>query len=209
MSFSSIAIEQRDKEIKALKTFLVYSTVGSLVLHIAVLASGIGNLLARAPELENEPIEMTFVEPEVKETPIKEEKKPSPEDNKLGAGKILTSSAANSGGGSVAASSSTQLSPQIQAQTPVIVQPAPQAPVPVSKLIEKPIVPQPFTPVQKQVETGATPICHSTTTAEGRSSSFQRTAKPVNNIPKETTSVQKPVEKTQPQEPQSFSKSRN
>lgn len=76
MSFSSIAIEQREKEIKALKTFLVYSFCGSLVLHIAVLASGIGNLLTRVPELENEPIEMTFVEPEVEETPIKEEKSP-------------------------------------------------------------------------------------------------------------------------------------
>ncbi|MBD0303504.1 MAG: TonB family protein [Tolypothrix sp. T3-bin4] len=202
MSFSSIAIEQRDKEIKGLKTFLVYSTIGSLVLHIAVLASGIGNFLARAPELESEPIEMTFVEPEVKETPIKEEKKPSPEDNKLGAGKILTSSAANSGGSSVAASSSTQLSPQIQAQTPVIVQPAPQAPVRVSKLIEKPIVPQPFTPVQKQVETKQPQSVTPPQPLKEDPVVSKEPPKPVNNIPKETTSVQKPVEKTQPQESQ-------
>ncbi|MBW4448346.1 MAG: TonB family protein [Spirirestis rafaelensis WJT71-NPBG6] len=206
MSFSSIAIEQRDKEIKALKTFLVYSTVGSLVLHIAVLASGIGNLLARAPELESEPIEMTFVEPEVKETPIKEEKKPSPEDNKLGAGKVLTSSAANSGGGSVAASSSTQLSPQIQAQTPVIVQPAPQAPVPVSKLIEKPIVPQAFTPVQKQVETQQRQSVTPPQPQKEDPVVSNEPQKPVNNIPKEPTLVQKPVEKTQPQESQSSPK---
>ncbi|MBW4610053.1 MAG: TonB family protein [Hassallia sp. WJT32-NPBG1] len=229
MSFSSIAIEQREKEIKALKTFLVYSTVGSLVLHIAVLASGIGNLLARAPELENEPIEMTFVEPEVEEAPIKEEKKPSPEDNKLGAGKILTSSGGSSGG-SAGSGSSTQSSPQIQAPTPVIVQALPQAPVPVPKPIEKPIVPQPFTPVQKQVETkqpqSVTPpqplkedpvvskeppkpvnnIPKETTSVQKPLKEdpvvSKEPPKPVNNIPKETTSVQKPVEKIQPQESQ-------
>ncbi len=92
MNFSSIAIEQREKEVKALKTFLVFSTIASLVLHVAVLASGMGSLLARAPSLDEEkPIELTFVEPEAKDTPITEEKKPLREDNKLGVGEILTS----------------------------------------------------------------------------------------------------------------------
>ncbi|MBW4573328.1 MAG: TonB family protein [Tolypothrix carrinoi HA7290-LM1] len=203
MSFSSIAIEQREKEFKALKTFLVYSTVGSLVLHIAVLASGIGNFLARAPELDEKPIELTFVEPEVEETLIKEEKKPSPEDNKLGGGKILTSSGGGgSAGGSAGGGSSTQSSPQIQAQTPVIVQALPQAPVPVPKPIEKPIVPQTFTAVQKQVETKQRDVTPLQPQKEDPVVS-KEPQKPVNNIPKETTSVQKPLERTQPQESQS------
>jgi TonB family protein len=204
---SSIAI-QREKEVKALKTFLVYSTVGSLVLHIAVLASGIGNFLARSPELDEKPIELTFVEPEVKETLIKEEKKPSPEDNKLGGGKILTSSGGGgsvggSAGGSAGGGSSTQSSPQIKAQTPVIVQALPQAPVPVFKPIEKPIVPQTFTPVQKLVETQQRQSVTPPQPLKEDPVVSKEPQKPVNNIPKETTSVQKPLEKTQPQESQS------
>jgi TonB family protein len=207
MSFSSIAIEQREKEIKALKTFLVYSTVASLVLHVAVLASGIGNFLTRAPELENEPIEMTFVEPEVKETPIKEEKKPSPEDNKLGAGEILTSSGSGSSGSgsSGSGSSGSGSSPQIQAQLPVSVQTLPQAPVRVPKPIEKPILPQAFTPVQKQVEREQRDVTPPQPLYEDPVVS-KEPQKLVNNIPKETTSIQKPVERTQPQESQSSTK---
>ncbi|AKG20386.1 energy transducer TonB [Calothrix sp. 336/3] len=66
MSVSSIAESQREQEIKSLKTFLALSLLGSFVFHIGVLASGIGNFLARTPDLEEEPIEITFVEP----TPI-------------------------------------------------------------------------------------------------------------------------------------------
>jgi TonB family protein len=198
MSFSSIAI-QREKEIKALKTFLVYSTFGSLVLHIAVLASGIGNLLTRVPELDEKPIELTFVEPEVKETPIKEEKKPSPEDNKLGKREILTSSRGNGGEGSIAGTSA-QSSPQLQSQQNLTLQALPQTPLRVSKPIEKPIVPQAFTPVQKQVETKQRDVTRPQPQKEDPVVS-KEPQKPVNNTPKETTEAKKPVvEKTQPQE---------
>jgi TonB family protein len=74
MSFSSIAIEQRSKEAQALRLFLGYSLAGSLVLHIALLAAGVGNFLARVP-VEEDPIEIAIVdvpEPEVEKIPIQE-----------------------------------------------------------------------------------------------------------------------------------------
>ncbi len=49
MSFSSTALEQREKELKTLITFLTYSLIGSLTLHIGLLASGIGNLVTKVP----------------------------------------------------------------------------------------------------------------------------------------------------------------
>jgi TonB family protein len=204
MILSSIAIEQREKEVKALKTFLVCSTIGSLVLHVAVLASGIGNLLARAPELdEDKPIELTFVEPEVKDTPITEEKKPLPEEPKLGVGDILTSSG---GGGSVGGSSpgggsSIQSSPQLQAQIPVTVQAPPQALVPIQKNIEKPVekpvIPQTFTPpVQKLVENFKREVSR----PQPQKEDVVTSSKPqnqVNSTPKQTTPVQK-IQESQP-----------
>lgn len=140
MSFSSIAIEQREKEFKALKGFLTGSTIASLVLHVAVLASGVGNLLARVPEMEEEPIELTFVEPEVKQTPLtpEEKKQEKPEKEKLAlgnnGGEIITSSGGNSGGSSVA-------------RNPVNV-PIPQQPIQVEKPIEKSVT----TPIQKFID---------------------------------------------------------
>ncbi|MTJ50118.1 energy transducer TonB [Dolichospermum sp. UHCC 0259] len=83
MSFSSIAIEQREKELKTLATFLTYSLIGSLAIHIGLLASGIGSLLTKVPE--EEPVEITFVETPVEEIkPIEEpeeETKPKVIDN--------------------------------------------------------------------------------------------------------------------------------
>ncbi|MEA5567272.1 energy transducer TonB [Anabaena sp. UHCC 0399] len=84
MTFSGIAVEQRSKETEALRSFLVYSLIGSVALHIGILAIGIGNLLQRTPDLENEPLEVTIVDPptvETEPTPleIKPEPKPEPE----------------------------------------------------------------------------------------------------------------------------------
>ncbi|MBE9007613.1 energy transducer TonB [Fortiea sp. LEGE XX443] len=76
MSFSSIAVEQRSKEAQALKLFLGYSLVGSLALHIVLLASGIGNFLARVPT-EEEPIEILIADtpaPEIEKVLIEEKK---------------------------------------------------------------------------------------------------------------------------------------
>ncbi|MCC5619088.1 TonB family protein [Nostoc sp. CHAB 5836] len=62
MSFSGITVEQRSKEVEALKSFLTYSLIGSLALHIGVLSSGIGNYLTRVPTGEDEPIEVAIVD---------------------------------------------------------------------------------------------------------------------------------------------------
>ncbi|HIK04012.1 MAG TPA: energy transducer TonB [Trichormus sp. M33_DOE_039] len=63
MTSSGIAVEQRSKETEALRSFLVYSLIGSVALHIGVLAIGIGNLLQRTSEFDTEPLEVTIVEP--------------------------------------------------------------------------------------------------------------------------------------------------
>jgi TonB family protein len=62
MGFSSIAIEQREKEAEALKTFLLYSLIGSLALHLGVLALCISKFLLRVPEVKDQPIEVTILE---------------------------------------------------------------------------------------------------------------------------------------------------
>ncbi|MEH2197776.1 TonB family protein [Nostoc sp.] len=84
MSFSGITVEQRSKEVEALKSFLTYSLIGSLALHIGVLSSGISNYLTRVPKEENEAIELAIVdsptaEPEKPLEKIPEEPKKEPE----------------------------------------------------------------------------------------------------------------------------------
>ncbi|HYX14045.1 MAG TPA: TonB family protein [Nostoc sp.] len=71
MSFSGITVEQRSKEVEALKSFLTYSLIGSLALHIGVLSSGISNYLTRVPTGEEEPIELAMVD-----SPTAEPEKP-------------------------------------------------------------------------------------------------------------------------------------
>ena len=84
MSFSGINVEQRSKEVEALKSFLTYSLIGSLALHIGLLSSGISNYLTRVPTGEEEPIEVAMVdsptaEPEKPLEKIPEEPKKLPE----------------------------------------------------------------------------------------------------------------------------------
>ncbi|MBD2345581.1 energy transducer TonB [Anabaena subtropica] len=74
MTFSGYNVEQRSKEVKALQSFITYSLIGSMTLHFGVLASGLGNFLARVPQDQEEPIEITLVEP------ITEEKEKPPEE---------------------------------------------------------------------------------------------------------------------------------
>ncbi|MUG96437.1 TonB family protein [Scytonema sp. UIC 10036] len=62
MSFSGTALEHREKESKALRTFLTFSLVGSLGLHIGVLASGVANLVMRVQPMEDEPIELIVLD---------------------------------------------------------------------------------------------------------------------------------------------------
>ncbi|WP_017651896.1 energy transducer TonB [Fortiea contorta] len=81
MGFSGIAVEQRSQEAVALRSFLVYSLMGSLALHAGVLASGVGNFLSRVPETKDEPIEVAIIEtpqPQVTQTPQVEEKEEKP-----------------------------------------------------------------------------------------------------------------------------------
>ena len=85
MSFASITLREREKESKALRIFLTCSLAGSLIFHLALLASGIGKyLLNRVPEVDSEPVEITLldtpieeIEPEPKEE-IKPKPKPEP-----------------------------------------------------------------------------------------------------------------------------------
>ncbi|MEH2278446.1 MAG: TonB family protein [Nostoc sp.] len=84
MSFYGITVEQRSKEVEALKSFLTYSLIGSLALHIGVLSSGIGNYLTRVPTNDDEPIEVAIIdsptpEPEKPLAKIPEEPKKEPE----------------------------------------------------------------------------------------------------------------------------------
>ncbi|MBE9055571.1 energy transducer TonB [Sphaerospermopsis sp. LEGE 08334] len=62
MGFSIVIVEQREKEAKALKSFLFCSLIASLVFHIGVLALGIGKFIQRVSQTQEEPIEITIVE---------------------------------------------------------------------------------------------------------------------------------------------------
>ncbi|QSV61795.1 MAG: energy transducer TonB [Dolichospermum sp. DL01] len=62
MEFSSVTIEQREKEAEALKTFLFFSLIGSLVLHIGILALAINKFFLKFPEVREEPIQVTILE---------------------------------------------------------------------------------------------------------------------------------------------------
>jgi TonB family protein len=72
MSHSEIAKEQRAKEASALKYFLCWSLLGSLALHIGVLAFGVGNFLVRTPRTQDEPIEVTIIDTPESEAKPKE-----------------------------------------------------------------------------------------------------------------------------------------
>jgi TonB family protein len=74
MSLSIFTIGQREKEAEALKTFLFFSLIGSLALHIGLLALAIDKFLFKAPEVIEKPIEVTILETipqEVAQLPLK------------------------------------------------------------------------------------------------------------------------------------------
>jgi TonB family protein len=78
MGLSSIAVQQREKEVESLRSFLAFSLIGSLGLHIGVLASGIGNFLSRTPELADKPMEVVVVAPPKKVEVEKPKVEPQP-----------------------------------------------------------------------------------------------------------------------------------
>lgn len=72
MVFSKIAAQEREKAAE-IRSFLAFSLIGSIALHTGVLGFGMGNLLDRVPELEDEPIELTLIEPPtLEEKPVLE-----------------------------------------------------------------------------------------------------------------------------------------
>jgi TonB family protein len=191
MSFSSIAIAQREKETKSLKSFLAFSTIASLLLHASLLAVGVGSFLAKAPRLEEEPIELTLVEPEVKETPLIEEK-PKEEKLALGnnVGEVLTSSGGNAGssGGNAGGGSIARAVPQTN-----VIQAPPQAPIPVApveksveKSVEKPVV----TPVQKFVDNFKPQPVKEDPVVSKEPQPKVESQKPTNTQPKENTPIE-------------------
>jgi len=143
MSFSSIAVEQRSKEAQALRLFLGCSLVGSLALHIALLAAGVGNFLARVPVEEEDPIEIAIVdvpEPEPEKIPIEEniQERPSqPRTNTVSTPR-----------------NEVAFVPQPQLKSPVIPQKQINAPAPVQKVVEnpKPVPQQPKQTTQAPAE---------------------------------------------------------
>ncbi len=141
MSFSSIAVQQREKEAKALKSFLAFSLIGSLMLHIGVLASGIGNLFKKLP-LEEEPIEFTIVEPATLETPElpEETKKETPQEKPIDNTSVLSAKATTD------FNNNTEVLPLAKPPQPSVKvdkQPLPQSAPVVQKLQPEPVKEQP------------------------------------------------------------------
>ena len=178
MSLSSIAVQQREKEAKALKSFLAFSLLGSLALHIGLLASGIGNFLSRTPDLEDEPMEVVVVDPPKVEE-VKPEPKPQLEPQRQQAqpskAPVVASPGSSRIGGQSAARGDVEVvrsrpSPPTATKTPspppriapskaiVAEKPQPKAPPPIEKPAQN-VKPEPA-PVQKPApapEIAATP----------------------------------------------------
>ncbi|BAZ10356.1 TonB-like protein [Calothrix sp. NIES-4071] len=90
ISFSSIAVEWREKEAKKSNNFIIYSLVISSALHIIVLILGIGNfLVSKVPEIESEPIEVEIVEPPTEIAKQPEKQLPSSQSSGGGGGGLL------------------------------------------------------------------------------------------------------------------------
>lgn len=78
MSLSSTALEQREKEEKALRTFLWLCVISSVVLHGVALAVGVIVPWNRVFAPKEEPVEVTMVEPLPQEVPKLKEEQPAP-----------------------------------------------------------------------------------------------------------------------------------
>ena len=146
MSFANTVLQQRERESKALRIFLACSLAGSLIFHLALLASGITKyLLNREPSIEDEPVEITLldtpieeIQPEPKEE-IKPEQKPEPkpepkpeikqpviDTSKIQPNLDTTPSESRISGGSPALSNSQPIPTQPRiAPAPVVQQPLP------------------------------------------------------------------------------------
>jgi TonB family protein len=171
MSFSGTVLKQREKELKALKAFLMCSMFGSLTLHIVLFASGIGNIFARVPEIDEEPVEITFVdtpqEPEPEPTPPeKAEEKEVIKENP----QIITSTNRDSNVRELKVDQSTTV-----VQAPV----TPKPTTPVAKLPERTVEPLPTkqsfnnTTNNKVVPTPKQPATNDSTTSQENSTNLR------------------------------------
>lgn len=148
MNFSSVAIEQRQKEAKVLKSFLAFSLIGSLALHVAVLTFGIGTLSNEAPKIEEEPVEVIVVDPPPTPKVEKPPEKTQPQQEGGSAASGSSSSSASRGASSVEKTQVPRNSSRVR-QSPIRATPRATArAVPKPKLRVAPSAPP--TPVAKQ-----------------------------------------------------------
>ncbi|MEA5516080.1 TonB family protein [Nodularia sp. UHCC 0506] len=165
MSFSGITIKHRSQEVEALKTFLIYSLIGSLTLHIGVLASGIGSLLVRVPKEQYEPIELVILDPvdPPEETPEKPpeiipEKIKIPEPTKIVTSRVTPITPVKV--------EPTNIQPAVTPQQPkvesVTTPPVPQPPQPMTVATEQP---QPVSPTRQTSVAKLESLLTSTTTS--------------------------------------------
>lgn len=74
MNFSGASLKQREKEGVALRSFILYSFIGSLALHIGLIAYGIGHFFGNVSEVEDELFEINLLEKPPEEIKAEPEK---------------------------------------------------------------------------------------------------------------------------------------
>src|SRR6476646_9377909 len=124
MSLSVTSAEQREREVKALKTFLSFSLLGSMALHVAVLALGVSHFWQRPPAADANPMEMIVLEPISPEEPIAEpEADPESTEGPEGTGEP---GGGDLGGGGAAGGTTADLPADAIAFAPETVAPQPE-----------------------------------------------------------------------------------
>ena len=150
MGSLSVAVEQREKEEKALRFFLTYSLIGSLVIHIAVLA--VGSFWVKQPALaEDPPIEVMVMDSPSLEVPEPKEEAKSKDEPKAEGGPGGESGGGSPGGGSSGGSipyTPSALSDPKIANIPAMPVETAQQPAPLLPPLQ-PIVSQPEIPPLK------------------------------------------------------------
>lgn len=162
MGLSSVAVQQREKEAKALKSFLAFSLLGSLALHIGLLASGIGNFLSRTPDLEDEPMQVVIVDPPKVEQ-VKPQPQPQGQQTQPSKAPVVVSPGSSRIGGQSAPpkdvevvrktpspSTATRIpkpAPRVAPSPAIVAEPQPKAPQRIQKPVES-VKPEPL-PAQK------------------------------------------------------------
>lgn len=136
MGLSSIAVQQREEEGEALKSFIVFSLVGSVGLHVAVLS--LSSFWVKETKLAEEPIEVIILDnPSVEVAKL--EPKPTP---KIGGGSKPSASAKTSNPAPEAKSSQTASGQEIALSPPAKLEKPPSLK---ATSIEKPLTtPQPI-----------------------------------------------------------------